>query len=314
LRRTLLNAHIARYCLLTVTLSLYILPTMDENEDGLTLEALAAEVGLSIRAVRFYITEKLLPPLGSRGKGAVWGEEHLLRLRLIRRLTERRMALAEIRDRLASLSVAEIRALLDEEDQQAQALARTLREPSAKEYLSTLLRQARAGRAPAPPAAAMPAPATVAPPAPPTVPAQNAAFDSPPGSYAGTAPASQALPASPAGAPAPAPAAKRFAPAREAADDSTPRTDVAPFAAKSAAPSAEVAENSVRRTDVAAAGVVRNAGPIGWLRHLLAPGVELHVQESALPERRALVDRLLAAADSARDEELESQPGLERNT
>src|SRR6185437_2577063 len=131
----------------------------------LTIEALAAEVGLSVRAVRFYITEKLLPPLGSRGKGAVWGEEHLLRLRLIRRLTERRMALAEIRDRLASLSVAEIRALLEEEDQQAQALARTLREPSAKEYLSTLLRQARAGRAPSPPPAAMPTPATVAPPA-----------------------------------------------------------------------------------------------------------------------------------------------------
>ncbi len=168
---------------------------MDENEDGLTLEALAAEVGLSVRAVRFYITEKLLPPLGSRGKGAVWGEEHLLRLRLIRRLTERRMALAEIRDRLASLSVAEIRALLDEEDQQAQALARTLREPSAKEYLSTLLRQARAGRASVPPPAAMPAPAAVAPPTPPAAPAQNPTFDSAPGGYAGKAPARQAIPA-----------------------------------------------------------------------------------------------------------------------
>jgi DNA-binding transcriptional MerR regulator len=287
---------------------------MDENEDGLTLEALAAEVGLSVRAVRFYITEKLLPPLGSRGKGAVWGEEHLLRLRLIRRLTERRMALAEIRDRLASLSVAEIRALLEEEDQQAQVLARTLREPSAKEYLSTLLRQARAGRAPSPSPAAMPTPATVAPAAPPTMPAQNPAFDSAPGSSAGKGPASQAIPAPPAaGASAPVSAAKRFAPARDAAADAVLRTEVAPLAAKSAAPAPEVAENSLRRPDVAA-GVARNAGPIGWLRHLLAPGVELHVQESALPERRALVDRLLAAADAARDEELESQPGLERNT
>src|SRR6185312_675917 len=123
---------------------------MDENEDGLTIEELAAEVGLSVRAVRFYITEKLLPPLGTRGKGAAWGEEHLLRLRLIRGLTERRMTLAEIRDRLANLSTADVRALLAEEHRHAQAPARTPREPSAKEYLATLLRQARAARAPAP--------------------------------------------------------------------------------------------------------------------------------------------------------------------
>jgi DNA-binding transcriptional MerR regulator len=290
-RRPSFKARNIDICLLTVTLSLYILSIMDENEDGLTLEALAAEVGLSVRAVRFYITEKLLPPLGSRGKGAVWGEEHLLRLRLIRRLTERRMALAEIRDRLASLSVAEIRALLEEEDQQAQALARTLREPSAKEYLSTLLRQARAGRAPAPPSAPLPAPSTAtlgAPP--PPAPAQNPTLDSAPGGYAGKASAPRVLPASPAaGPPVPAFAAKRFAPARD------------------------LAEDSVTQTEVARAAVVRNAGPVGWLRHLLAPGVELHVEESALPARRALVDRLLAAADAASDEELQSQSGLERN-
>ncbi len=84
------------------------------------------------------------------------------------------------------------------------------------------------------------------------------------------------------------------------------QTEVAPPAAKSAAPAREVAANSLAGPEVAAAGAVRTSGPIGWLRHLLAPGVELHVQESALPARRALVDRLLAAADAARDEELES--------
>ena len=52
------------------------------------IEELADLVGVPVRTVRYYIAEGLLPGPGTRGKGTVYGEEHLLRLRLIRLLAD----------------------------------------------------------------------------------------------------------------------------------------------------------------------------------------------------------------------------------
>jgi DNA-binding transcriptional MerR regulator len=97
--------------------------------------------------VRYYITENLLPGPGSRGKGAAYTEEHLQRLRLIRRLTERRAPLAEIRDVMARVTDDEVRALLAEEDARAQTLDAT-QAVSPKAYIAALLDRAHAPQTP----------------------------------------------------------------------------------------------------------------------------------------------------------------------
>lgn len=123
---------------------------MEEKEIELTIEELAEHVGVPVRTVRFYISEGLLPGPGARGKAATYGNEHLLRLRLVRLLAEQRVPLAEIGSRLAPLSLSEVRALLVDEGHWAAEREQAARQPSPKEYVSALLRQARA----APPALA----------------------------------------------------------------------------------------------------------------------------------------------------------------
>ena len=130
---------------------------MLENEQTYTIEELAERVGTPVRTIRFYIAEGLLSGPGTRGKAASYSGEHLLRLRLIRRLSEQRVPLAEMRELLSRLSAEEEQALLDEEDERAMQRDRAAQAPSPKEYLGTLLQQAQAARQPA--ATPLPAPA-----------------------------------------------------------------------------------------------------------------------------------------------------------
>jgi DNA-binding transcriptional MerR regulator len=133
---------------------------MNDDERRLSIEDLAGAVGLPVRTVRFYIAEGLIPGPGSRGKLAAYGDEHLLRLRLVRRLADQHVPLTEIRERVNGLSVAEVRALLAEEERRATA---TL---SPRDYIADLLGRARAARRPPVGSAATPA-APLPPSAPP---------------------------------------------------------------------------------------------------------------------------------------------------
>ncbi|MBI4493159.1 MAG: MerR family transcriptional regulator [Chloroflexi bacterium] len=119
---------------------------MGKEASGLTIEALAEQVEVPVRTIRFYIAEGLLPGPEGRGKAACYGEEHLLLLRLVRRLAEQRVPLAEQRERLARLSLKDLRALLAEEERRAAEWRRAREAPSAREYESMLLARARAGR------------------------------------------------------------------------------------------------------------------------------------------------------------------------
>ena len=119
---------------------------MTEDTPALTIDDLAERAGVPVRTVRFYIAEGLLPGPGARGKAATYGDEHLTRLLLIRRLAEQRVPLAEQRERLARLSPAEIRSLLAEEERRSAELQRVREAPSPKEYVSALLSRARAAR------------------------------------------------------------------------------------------------------------------------------------------------------------------------
>jgi DNA-binding transcriptional MerR regulator len=67
------------------------------------------------RTVRYYIQQGLLRAPGVTGPGAKYGEGHLDRLRLIRRLQQAHLPLAEIRRRLEALSDAEVRDLLSQD-------------------------------------------------------------------------------------------------------------------------------------------------------------------------------------------------------
>ncbi|HEU5367072.1 MAG TPA: MerR family transcriptional regulator [Ktedonobacterales bacterium] len=121
---------------------------MPEDEHTLTIEELAERAETSVRTIRFYIAEGLLSGPGARGKAASYSGDHLLRLRLIRRLAEQRVPLAEMRAMLARLSPEEAQALLAEEEERAMQREQAAQAPSPKEYLATLLQQAREARQP----------------------------------------------------------------------------------------------------------------------------------------------------------------------
>jgi len=115
---------------------------------GLTIDELAEAVGVPVRTIRYYIAEGLLPGPEGRGKGAVYREEHLLRLRLVRLLSEQRVPLADIRARLRQLAPDEIRSLVAEEQSRSAILQRLEKAPSPRAYITALLRSAREARQP----------------------------------------------------------------------------------------------------------------------------------------------------------------------
>ena len=76
------------------------------------LGGLSDLAGVTPRTVRYYIQQGLLRSPGVSGPGMKYGEGHLARLRLIRRLQREHLPLAEIRRRLEALNDAAVRDLL----------------------------------------------------------------------------------------------------------------------------------------------------------------------------------------------------------
>lgn len=74
----------------------------------LRMSDLVAATGATPRAVRFYVERGLLPKAEGRGTGLIYTEEHVLRLRAVRHFRAQRLTVAQIRDRLARLSPAEL--------------------------------------------------------------------------------------------------------------------------------------------------------------------------------------------------------------
>jgi DNA-binding transcriptional MerR regulator len=76
-------------------------PTVEE----FTIDELAARTGLTVRTVRFYATQGLLPAPARRGRIAYYGAPHRMRLELIRTLQEHGYTLAAIERVLARVPV-----------------------------------------------------------------------------------------------------------------------------------------------------------------------------------------------------------------
>lgn len=85
---------------------------MNRESEHLDLTQLSAQTGVSVRTIRYYITEGLLPPPEGRGSATRYGESHRNRLRLIRRLQDAHQPLAAIRAQLEALDDPGVTAIL----------------------------------------------------------------------------------------------------------------------------------------------------------------------------------------------------------
>lgn len=63
-------------------------PAPAQPEPELTIDQLAAAVGLTVRTVRSYTTRGLLPPPRLRGRTGLYGSEHLARLSILREMLD----------------------------------------------------------------------------------------------------------------------------------------------------------------------------------------------------------------------------------
>ncbi len=81
-----------------------------------TIAELEKLTGFSRRTIHFYIKEGLIPPPGSVGAGAKYGEEHLLRLKMTALLQKNDMKLTGIRKMLDSTPLTEMRRSVEEEE------------------------------------------------------------------------------------------------------------------------------------------------------------------------------------------------------
>lgn len=83
------------------------------NDRSYTLDDLTAQTGLTVRTVRYYISEGLLPPPHGAGPGTRYTQHHLDRLLLIGALKDAYLPLKEIRRRIAGMTDAEIHAAVE---------------------------------------------------------------------------------------------------------------------------------------------------------------------------------------------------------
>src|SRR5262249_10151537 len=77
---------------------------------------LADAAGTTPRTIRYYTAEGLLPPPDSRGRYALYSNEHLDRLRLVNRLKDAFQPLIAIKARMEHLDHAEVRRCLDQSE------------------------------------------------------------------------------------------------------------------------------------------------------------------------------------------------------
>lgn len=76
---------------------------VEPSDEELTVDALAARTGMTVRTVRFYAGEGLLPAPVRRGRIAYYGSQHRMRLQLIRHLQDHGYTLAAIERVLARI-------------------------------------------------------------------------------------------------------------------------------------------------------------------------------------------------------------------
>lgn len=79
------------------------------------ISELAQKAGVSKRTIHYYVGRGLLPPPEGAGVGSTYGEEHLLKLLLIKKLQEKYLPLDKIREMIIGLSTEEARRITEDE-------------------------------------------------------------------------------------------------------------------------------------------------------------------------------------------------------
>ena len=233
-----------------------------------TIGQLAELASVTPRTIRYYTAEGLLRRPDVRGQYALYGEQHLLRLQLIARLKETYLPLSEIKARIENLDAEEMRALLEEH-----------RESSAPTSAADYLAQVRAHQQVSQPTRRL---------------AER------PESYAAAETPMLSLrpPAAPApSAPAPAAPAYGFAAAIATPVAAPERTEEGAAAPQQAGLLRRLLPPRRARAD-SDAPTEEAQGDQRWRRVDLAPGVELHIRESAAPALHERIERLIALARS----------------
>jgi DNA-binding transcriptional MerR regulator len=105
------------------------------------INELCSRADVTPRTVHFYIQQGLLPPAGSTGPGARYGEGHLSRIRLVRLLQKQHLPLAEIARRMKGLSDEQVTALIAETKQK-----RTEPRGTALDYIRSVLAEPGSAR------------------------------------------------------------------------------------------------------------------------------------------------------------------------
>jgi DNA-binding transcriptional MerR regulator len=131
-------------------------PSSAGDAPSYSLDELTSLTGVTVRTVRYYIAEGLLPPPVTVGRNASYTREHLDRLRLITRLKEGYLPLKEIRRQIQAMSPEEIASAVgDEASDQSSAsryIARAMEESTPQGYQTAAppQRWAVASRTPTP--------------------------------------------------------------------------------------------------------------------------------------------------------------------
>ena len=116
---------------------------MNKNDEYLIGE-LAERAGVSVRTIRYYISEGLLPSPEVRGRYSVYDEDYLQRIRLIMRLKEAYLPIKEIRKKLETETEEEILSFLamfeSTQAQKNEALSyiASVKEPKADQRLKMM--------------------------------------------------------------------------------------------------------------------------------------------------------------------------------
>lgn len=88
------------------------------TDSGYAIAEIASLAGVTPRTIRYYVSVGLIPPPEQAGRGARYDEDHLRRIRLIRRLQDQHLPLSAIRSRITTLSEEEVAATLATADSQ----------------------------------------------------------------------------------------------------------------------------------------------------------------------------------------------------
>lgn len=243
-------------------------------DDPYSLADLARLADVTTRTIRYYVAQGLLPSPEAAGPATRYGEGHLARLRLIKRLQREHLPLAEIRARLERMGDEEVQVLLDTTDSVAPDPSRSAQETLS--YVRALM--AKSGVSPRIHARA------------PETAASSGSASTPP-----TPPAPSARPAPPI----------RSIPGAAALEALKPSTGAPPagfFVDTEAGAKLEVGASRADQPPVSPSRPVAGDRST-WERLVLSPDVELHVRRPLDRAANKRVDQLTRIARELFDEE-----------